>query len=318
MDIRFSSKKSGILGNAPFTGLPGSMTRRSLPGCTGTGFIEERVLKPGLKIYYTCFNPASPVEMYSNEWPTGFGWIFFLSGKVTYKHNSLGKEIMMSEGMNRIAFQPGTEGSAQFYPGSPIRIITITMTTDKFSGTIGGDFHVLPSALQRAVEGSLKVGAFALNHNNGDIQYILNSLASALSDSLSPGILIEGLTLELLGRHLMLFSSNGHQISLNERKRVIEACHLLVDGMENPPKLIDLAREVGLSPNRLSLGFKSVYGTTPFAHLREIRLNRAYELLVKKEMNVTETAFSVGYESLSHFSKAFFNRFGLKPCEVKP
>jgi AraC-like DNA-binding protein len=47
--------------------------------------------------------------------------------------------------------------------------------------------------------------------------------------------------------------------------------------------------------------------------LREIRLDRAAKLLRAGRSNVTQAAFAVGYQSLSHFSKAFWERFGCCP-----
>ena len=48
-------------------------------------------------------------------------------------------------------------------------------------------------------------------------------------------------------------------------------------------------------------------------HLRQLRLERAAELLKSGEYNVTEAALEVGYHSLSHFSAAFHQTFGCCP-----
>jgi AraC-like DNA-binding protein len=47
----------------------------------------------------------------------------------------------------------------------------------------------------------------------------------------------------------------------------------------------------------------------------EQRLERARLFLWKRQMNVTEAAFAVGYSSLSHFAKIFRARFGVNPHE---
>ena len=49
-------------------------------------------------------------------------------------------------------------------------------------------------------------------------------------------------------------------------------------------------------------------------YLRNLRLERAAELLRSGRSNVTEAAMAVGYSSLSHFSKAFAEMFGVCPC----
>jgi AraC-like DNA-binding protein len=54
--------------------------------------------------------------------------------------------------------------------------------------------------------------------------------------------------------------------------------------------------------------------------LRQIRLDRAAELLRTGRCNVTEAALEVGYNSLSHFSTAFREMFrccpGLYPLKT--
>ena len=40
-------------------------------------------------------------------------------------------------------------------------------------------------------------------------------------------------------------------------------------------------------------------------------------LLNNEKMNVTETAYDVGYSSLSHFSNVFTKCFGMKPSEAR-
>jgi AraC-like DNA-binding protein len=49
-------------------------------------------------------------------------------------------------------------------------------------------------------------------------------------------------------------------------------------------------------------------------YLGNLRLERAAELLRSGRLNVTEAATAVGYSSLSHFSKAFAEMFGVSPC----
>ena len=54
-------------------------------------------------------------------------------------------------------------------------------------------------------------------------------------------------------------------------------------------------------------------GKTITQYLRQLRMERAAELLRAGEFNVTEVALEVGYNSLSHFSAAFHEMFGCCP-----
>lgn len=98
------------------------------------------------------------------------------------------------------------------------------------------------------------------------------------------------------------------------RERVERVKQALARDLENPPSLAELGREVGCSPFYLSRIFSEQTGLTISRYMRNLRLERAAELLRLGECNVTEAAMAVGYSSLSHFSKAFAEMFGACPC----
>jgi AraC-like DNA-binding protein len=96
-------------------------------------------------------------------------------------------------------------------------------------------------------------------------------------------------------------------------ERVERVKHALARDLENPPSLSELGREVGCSPFYLSRIFSEHTGLKISRYLRNLRLERAAELLRSGRSNVTEAALAVGYSSLSHFSKAFAEMFGVCP-----
>jgi AraC-like DNA-binding protein len=59
--------------------------------------------------------------------------------------------------------------------------------------------------------------------------------------------------------------------------------------------------------------FRKQYGTSPGRWLLERRLERSASLLQTTAMSVTEIMFECGFEDLSHFSRAFKEKFGLSP-----
>ena len=62
--------------------------------------------------------------------------------------------------------------------------------------------------------------------------------------------------------------------------------------------------------------FKQIYGITPRQHLRDLRINKAKELL-KQGVPVTQVCYDVGYESLPTFSNAFKRGTGYSPKEYQ-
>ena len=97
------------------------------------------------------------------------------------------------------------------------------------------------------------------------------------------------------------------------RERVERAKELLALNLVEPPTLESLGQDVGCSPFYLSRIFSKEVGLTIPQYLRNLRMERAAELLRSGRYNVTEAATEVGYSSLSHFSKAFCETIGCCP-----
>ena len=98
------------------------------------------------------------------------------------------------------------------------------------------------------------------------------------------------------------------------RERIARARAILHAKMQNPPSLEELGRQVGCSPFYLSRQFSRETGLTTQQYIRQIRLERAAELLRTGKCNVTEAALEVGYNSLSHFTTVFRDTFGCCPA----
>ena len=97
------------------------------------------------------------------------------------------------------------------------------------------------------------------------------------------------------------------------QERVEQVIFLLQQNLAEPPSLENLGRKIGCSHFYLSRIFSTQTGQTITQYLRQLRLERAAELLKSREYNVTEVALEVGYNSLSHFSAAFQETFGCCP-----
>lgn len=97
------------------------------------------------------------------------------------------------------------------------------------------------------------------------------------------------------------------------RDRVERARAVLRERVSDPPPLEELGKIVGCSQFYLSRLFSQETGMTIQQYIRQLRMERAAELLRSGKCNVTEAAMEVGYNSLSHFSSAFHETFGCCP-----
>jgi len=74
-----------------------------------------------------------------------------------------------------------------------------------------------------------------------------------------------------------------------------------------------LHQQIGMSKTHLTRKIKALTGLTPGILIRNIRLERAADLLKSKAGNVTEVANSVGISNPSNFTKSFRKYFGKSP-----
>jgi AraC-like DNA-binding protein len=120
-----------------------------------------------------------------------------------------------------------------------------------------------------------------------------------------------------LAAHLFFRPASGELLCTRAqrlaRERIEKAKLILKERMENPPSLEELARLVNCSPFYLSRQFSQEGGVTMQQYIRNVRMERAAELLRTGRCNVTEAALEVGYNSLSHFSSTFRETFGCCP-----
>ena len=101
--------------------------------------------------------------------------------------------------------------------------------------------------------------------------------------------------------------------NLRERNPVQRALAYLGTHLDRPLDLGALSKHVGIAPHYLSRKVRAETGATLQRHLRRIRIDRACEQLSSGTSNITETAYDVGYQSLSHFAKAFREETGKSP-----
>lgn len=84
-----------------------------------------------------------------------------------------------------------------------------------------------------------------------------------------------------------------------------------------PLTLAMIAEAAGLSRNYLATSFKQRFGLTVFAHLAQIRVRHAMELLLGADTKIQDIAQRVGYSSPYYFSRVFKSITGLSPREFR-
>jgi AraC-like DNA-binding protein len=81
--------------------------------------------------------------------------------------------------------------------------------------------------------------------------------------------------------------------------------------------LDDIARRVASSRRQLQRAYAEIGGTTFRHHLTAVRMERAAELLTRRNITVREVAHRVGYRQPAQFAKAFRRHHGVAPSDFR-
>ena len=76
-------------------------------------------------------------------------------------------------------------------------------------------------------------------------------------------------------------------------------------------------KEIGMSRMQLHRKLKALTNFSASEFIRDIRLQRASDLLAGNGLNVTEVAYSCGFNSVSYFTQCFKQKFGMSPSSYK-
>lgn len=93
---------------------------------------------------------------------------------------------------------------------------------------------------------------------------------------------------------------------------------LVLDNLKEEQFSVEhLAAKIGLSRSQLYRRLKRSTGQTISQYIRQVRLQKARELLENDVSTTSEIAFQVGFSSPAYFHKCFNEYFGLTPGELK-
>ena len=291
------------------------------PSC-GSGCLSKVIpLQSGISIVIQDFSlyGDGKVRIFRGEsHPSVISFFTCFSG---VRHISYPKpRVSIGEGLSNIEFA-GYEPAIfmEVKSNTPIQTLTVCMDPFLFVELTGTSSNALVEALG-VLDNNANGQSKPIRLKSIDFAQKLCGYQALASYMNIPHdtLLLEAKALELVALQLKQLE---HLTGKTSQKKIVEhtvekvhhACEILKKEMITPPRARELARRVGLNHNQLVQGFRQTLGVCPFEYLRIIRLEKAYNLIASHECNITEAAFSVGYSSLSHFSKTFREEFGINP-----
>lgn len=107
----------------------------------------------------------------------------------------------------------------------------------------------------------------------------------------------------------------GHLVasSRGDTRRISRAIGRLREHYNEPLKIEEVARELGMSVSGFHHHFKSVTSMSPLQFQKQIRLQEARRLMLGEDLDAASAGHRVGYEDPAYFSRDYKKLFGAPP-----
>jgi AraC family transcriptional regulator, transcriptional activator of the genes for pyochelin and ferripyochelin receptors len=289
-------------------------------------------------IFWQCFTPLeNSLQLIIEKWEVAedlfycgdeteqnqsISLMFHLSGQVQTHHHGLTEEIAEIVGYYHLEHShlPETE---LWITGTPFWRVYLNFDPLQLFSDLNSQLLVqLPVELRHIMEENYY--PFYRSHLIApQMHQILQQILHCPYQGLLRKMYLQGKAWDLLTLSFEPFlppkiaTSHLKSLKPSEIEKIHQAKDILLRNLNNPPSLIDLARQANVNDFALKQGFKQVFGTTVFRYLHDYRLQVARQLLVNSELRIEEIARQVGFVNRGYFAKVFRQKFDLKPKEYR-
>ena len=191
-----------------------------------------------------------------------------------------------------------------------------------------GDLRLLCGAIKATVSGShglLDGVNTPIFEELGDLEIVGRAYAMMLSELNEPGIGSRALTgalmktclLVMLRRYLMRAGEATRLMGVLSDPRLGRAVSAVLDRPAEPHSVAGLAAAAGMSRSVFAREFTRAFAVSPMEFVVKTRLHHAAQMLRATAVPIKVVAASAGFQSRSHFSRAFRDAYGADPTQYR-
>lgn len=273
------------------------------------------LLREGLFFKYSDFQLGKNPQPDIGDFATGLRFIITLAGETKLE---FGKQQIHLCGRNRPAGLclpiSHTELGAKYFVANDSQkelVIFVELEWLNNSGLIHSSDYSVLSQLEQA-----HLTAYPLCINKTHLMLIEQIIQQIEHTSVIAFLTKESLCIKLLAELLGQLPLFQPQAQSTKRQRIYKLTELLLSGKADNWNLEQMAQFSHTNITTLQNDFKNIQGTTIMRYLRQLKLERAYNALVRGESILLATEIA-GYTDPDNFSTAFRRYFGLRPSEVR-
>ncbi len=277
---------------------------------------QSAAVFPGIELVYLTFE-ADFVSM-EHSMPEDVLQINYCrAGQIDWEMDG-GRHIFLNPGDLSLHTMKSCAHSALTFPTGQYQGLSLWIDLQQAAANppeLLRDTGIFPNLLQRKF---CRNDAVAFLAGNEQTEHIFSGFYHPVEHLLPAYQRVKALDL-LLYLAGMEFTSQSQLTEYQpEQIEIVRAVHdQLLRHMEQRVTIEALSKQYLINPTTLKGAFKSVYGTSIAAHIKEHRMEQAAKLLKETQLSIAEIAQAVGYDSQSKFSAAFKAYFHVLPREIR-
>jgi AraC-like DNA-binding protein len=288
------------------------------PEQLGQGYWREIRLRDGLELAIAHYQLHDSVVMQLPEREHPLEYSFHLSGGYKNQQNTrTGQYSLYGSGL----------APTELTEWVSLEQIDVNVHIDPelFTTWLNQTSDSIPQELQHLIKPPPQIYYARSGTTTGAMQTALQQILQCPFHGITKRMYLESKVWELMAllieQELVLHETQNstHRTHLlkplkpDDVDRIHRARDILLQRINDPPSLVELARQVGLNDCTLKRGFRQVFGTTAFGYLHNYRLEQARQLLEERRLNISEIAQAIGFANRSYFAAAFRKKFGVTP-----
>lgn len=214
----------------------------------------------------------------------------------------------------------GMKGDHVFRMNEPFKGVTLVSTGETISDIVGESrYALLSEALSTDTSYSRKNGSLGAAPLT-DITSSFLQIANCRYPVMSRQFFFESKFMEIMSRiiaHNLSVDNDVIDMGEFETEQIKKIPKMLMERIDRPPSIPELAHELSLSATNMKSGFKKIFGEPIYAHHRNLCLERSAIMLRDTDKSILQIAVDAGYSNGENFCNAFKKHYGVSPSQYR-
>ena len=283
----------------------------------GAGNIRT-IATAAMRLTEFCLQTGHPVKLADTQPSETTESAFILKGDIESRFNNAKDTMRFSRQQHNLQYNTDFSGEHTLHSGE-LHALTITYAPSFLHGLVNACEVSTWHAFRKSLEKKQRfLASPAPVYCRNEMQDIIRSICHCRFQGLTRYLYIESKMMELFVLQMEQLHTHqalhpGEKWRPADKDKLISVKEFIDEHYLDPLTLKEIASTFGLNEFKLKKGYKHFFQATVFGHIHHLRMQKAKQLLQEKEMNVSETAYFIGYNNVSSFSAEFKKRFGYNP-----